>query len=453
MTPLRALTFLLTLLLLTAAARPAPAATPGGVSNTTIKLPQGHAGVKGLGESFEPNPFTGTASYQVGIELPPGPIAPGVALVYQGGKGRGEAGQNWHLPVLNIYRMTDKGLPAFKESDRFAVTGGELNDELVRVNFVEHYYRLKNDDGKALFVRDPANDTWTVRLPDGTQIFLGNSPESRQRNWRGTYRWFIAEKRTISNRRLVYEYWRHSGGNHLYLSRIRYGFRWNATQGQESENDHLNEVLFDYEERKDFGSILSDRYTDYTYGDREAISYRLQQIVVRHNAAQVGWSVFKTYKLNYRAEEMLSLLTSIEATGEHGEPMPTLRFDYPKYGFHAGYVFRMYNPPPTEGLEYGRSVFEDVNGDALPDLLVGDAGQYVYYENIDGYRWSEPTELIHSPWRDLGTGDVQLMDMDGDGFRDVVYEDTGALQYHPGGCIHRGILVGCRRAAQDLARR
>ncbi|MCU0692272.1 MAG: hypothetical protein MUF54_12805, partial [Polyangiaceae bacterium] len=221
MNPLRALTFLLTLLLLTAVTRPSPAATPGGVSNTTIKLPQGHAGVKGLGESFEPNPFTGTASYQVGIELPPGPISPSVALVYQGGKGRGEAGQSWHLPVLNIYRMTDKGLPEFKESDRFAVTGGELNDELVQVNAAARVYRLKNDDGKALFIRDSSNNTWTLRLPDGTQLFLGSSPASRQSNARGTYRWFIAEKRTLANRRVVYEYWRHSAGNHLYLSRIR----------------------------------------------------------------------------------------------------------------------------------------------------------------------------------------------------------------------------------------
>jgi hypothetical protein len=58
-----------------------------------------------------------------------------------------------------------------------------------------------------------SNDTWTVRLPDGTQIFLGASPRSRQTNARGTCRWFVAEKRTIANRRIVYEYWRHSSGN------------------------------------------------------------------------------------------------------------------------------------------------------------------------------------------------------------------------------------------------
>jgi hypothetical protein len=116
--------------------------------------------------------------YQVGIELPPGPVSPGVALVYQGGKGRGEAGQSWHLPVLDIYRMTDKGLPEFRESDRFAVTGGELNDELVQVNAAEHVYRLKNDDGKALFVRDSSSDTWTVRLPDASRTQAYVNPKA-----------------------------------------------------------------------------------------------------------------------------------------------------------------------------------------------------------------------------------------------------------------------------------
>ena len=82
------------------AAASARADKPAGVTAQTVKLPSGPTSLKGLGESFEPNIATGTGSYSVGIELPPGFLQPSLTLGYSGGSGKSELGMGWQLPVL-----------------------------------------------------------------------------------------------------------------------------------------------------------------------------------------------------------------------------------------------------------------------------------------------------------------------------------------------------------------
>ena len=44
--------------------------------------------------------------------------------------------------------------------------------------------------------------------------------------------------------------------------------------------------------------------------------------------------------------------------------------------------------PPLEALVRGDAVLQDVTGDGLSDMLVGTAGDYHYYENLDGLHWA-----------------------------------------------------------------
>ena len=169
------------LLVLVLFAQPALADRPGGVTAQTLSLPTGPASLKGLGESFSPNMATGTGSYSVPISLPPGFVAPSISLNYTGGRGKGVLGQSWSLPTLQIYRQTDKGEPNFTEEDRFSVMGPGMNDELVLVNEELRYYRLKNEGAFALFIRDVAGDSWTIRLPSGQTAYLGESLNRRRR--------------------------------------------------------------------------------------------------------------------------------------------------------------------------------------------------------------------------------------------------------------------------------
>ena len=222
---------------------------PEGISAQTITLPSGPTSLKGLGESFSPNPSMGNGNFSVPIQVVPGILAPKVSLQYSGGSGKTKVGLGFSLPVMNIYRTTDKGLPEYKETDRFAVSGGELNDELVLVNAQKGYYRLKNEGAFALFIRDKSSDSWTVKLANGHTLYLGTSLQSRQYGTSGTYRWYIETHEDRFGHKINISIWMIRG---RCICR-KYSYQNLAEAGAE------NSVVFTYERRPDVS-------TDYRYG-------------------------------------------------------------------------------------------------------------------------------------------------------------------------------------------
>ena len=79
-----------------------------GVKPQVLSLPTGPGSIEGLGESFEPQLNTGTASHSIALEVPPGRagFAPDLSLAYNSGNGAGMAGLGWSLslPYLHISR-------------------------------------------------------------------------------------------------------------------------------------------------------------------------------------------------------------------------------------------------------------------------------------------------------------------------------------------------------------
>ena len=95
-----------------------------------ISLPKGGGAIKGIGETFQPNPFTGTASISVPIYTSPGRagFGPELSLSYGSGSGNGIFGLGWSLSIPSITRKTEKGLPQYldhDESDTFILSGAE----------------------------------------------------------------------------------------------------------------------------------------------------------------------------------------------------------------------------------------------------------------------------------------------------------------------------------------
>jgi hypothetical protein len=76
------------------------AADKSAVGPSAISVPKGPGSIEGLGESFQPSLNTGTASYGIGLQVPPGTAGhgPGVRLSYEGGGGNGPLGIGWNLP-------------------------------------------------------------------------------------------------------------------------------------------------------------------------------------------------------------------------------------------------------------------------------------------------------------------------------------------------------------------
>ena len=84
-----------------------------------LEVPKGGGAVKGIGEKFQANPVTGTASFSVPVALSPGRngFTPALSLSYDSGSGNGPFGLGWSIGLPSIQRKTDRGLPRYRDAD------------------------------------------------------------------------------------------------------------------------------------------------------------------------------------------------------------------------------------------------------------------------------------------------------------------------------------------------
>ncbi len=108
-------------------------------SNQIISLPKGGGAIKGIGETFQPNLFSGTGNFSIPIATSPGRngFGPQLSLQYSTGNGTGPFGLGWNLSIPRITRKTEKGLPKYTDEDVFVMSGAEdlvpvLNGEIDR---------------------------------------------------------------------------------------------------------------------------------------------------------------------------------------------------------------------------------------------------------------------------------------------------------------------------------
>ena len=104
-------------------------------STAAISLPKGGGAVQGIGETFQPNLFTGTGNFSIPIATSPGRnrFGPALSLQYSSGNGNGPFGLGWQLSVPRITRKTEKGLPTYTNQDVFVISGAE---DLVPVRWI-----------------------------------------------------------------------------------------------------------------------------------------------------------------------------------------------------------------------------------------------------------------------------------------------------------------------------
>lgn len=98
-----------------------------GSSSQVISLPKGGGAIKGIGEKFQPNLFSGTGNFSIPIFTSPGRsgFGPQLTLQYSTGNGNGPFGLGWQLSIPRITRKTEKGLPKYDGGDVFVMSGAE----------------------------------------------------------------------------------------------------------------------------------------------------------------------------------------------------------------------------------------------------------------------------------------------------------------------------------------
>ena len=168
--------------------------TAGG---SVISLPQGGGAVKGLGETFSPDLFTGTGNFSVPIQVPAGRLGlqPQLSLGYSTGNGNGPFGLGWALSVLGVSRKTSHGLPRYRDTadaaklqanpaDVFILSGAE---DLVPEAAPDHGRVRYRPRTEGLFARiehvTDSGNFWEVRTRDGLTSLYGTpgSPSGQDR--------------------------------------------------------------------------------------------------------------------------------------------------------------------------------------------------------------------------------------------------------------------------------
>ncbi|MCU0694667.1 MAG: FG-GAP-like repeat-containing protein [Polyangiaceae bacterium] len=399
-----------------------------GVSPSRLHLPKGPGSLEGIGENAEPNLSMGLMTYGVPIEVPKGydGLAPALRLAYSSGSGNSEVGIGWSLSVPSVERMTSKGLPRYAVTDTFAANGG---DELVRLGN-SSVYRARYEGG---FVRytwrnsgDGKQGFWTAEYPDGRIGTFGARADGASdesalvRGPLGVFRYHLSEMTDRLGHSVRYEYAK--DGSVSLPHRISYGF-----QGPGNTLPRYV-VLFAYEERP-------DAISDARPGIDVRLSRRLTSIQVLVRGAQL-----RRYVLSYRAPTARTFLSRLERVAQFGlldkGPYPIdFRFSYtgeaePNCSGPSCDSPTLVDVSGELGLDFatGQADLTDINGDGLPDVLDTSQAKHRFFVNtLDAQgRPSFGSPVASSVGSlSLTAPDVQTVDIDGDGFSDLVKTDVG----------------------------
>ncbi|MCF6249735.1 MAG: hypothetical protein L3J75_00495 [Methylococcaceae bacterium] len=271
-----------------------------GNSTTPISLPKGGGAIKGIGETFQPNLFSGTGNFSIPIATTPGRdgFGPQLTLQYSSGSGNGPFGLGWQLSMPRITRKTEKGLPTYTDQDVFVMSGAEdLVPYLEAVSetpekwepvvtkqgaFSVSLFRPRTEGQFARIERwtDPdGNVHWRATTKENVTSIYGRTASARivdPQQPDQVFEWLLQETFDNKGNHILYEYIQedpflqlagiHEQNRHYtqaYIRRILYGntpatLDANLTKGpirtttdhtnplKRRERNYLFEVLFDY---------------------------------------------------------------------------------------------------------------------------------------------------------------------------------------------------------------
>ena len=419
-----------------------------GVKPQSVVLPTGPGGYGvGLGETFRIQSNTGASSYAIPLQVPPGRAghSPKLALEYSSALPNGPLGIGWRLNIPAIERKTEKGQPQYGQGEREDTYTFE-GEELVRLT--DGSFRTENEAAFSRFM--PSGDGWEVREKSGRILHFGQYPNSelpdrssRQAvpgsagNFNSTYSWRLDSIEDVSGNliELLYEEQADSPGA-LYLKEVRYNLHSTIPAGERNSSPQ-HALVFVYEPRP-------DAFSDYRSGFEIRTARRCTEIRVESRVQPLLQppAVVRKYALGYQpetpsgAEEALplarSLLHSVTQLDAKDNPLPPLRITYTGLELVKPDRFSVHvvegSPYVSPQLADGDADFADIDGDALPDILLTEPASHSVAFNLghDRFgpiqRFSNPVGV---PGVTLTEPGVQLLDIDGDGRIDLVHRRGG----------------------------
>ncbi len=192
-------------------------------SPSAISLPKGGGAIKGIGETFLPNLFTGTGNFSIPIPTSPGRqrFGPTLTLQYSTGNGNGPFGLGWQASIPRVTRKTEKGLPTYTSQDVFILSGAEdlvecrradgQVDQLERNGYAVTRYRPRTEGMFARVERwERQGDVhWRATTRDNITSIYGRTrlarifdPDAPAR----IFEWLLEETFDAKGNHILYEY-------------------------------------------------------------------------------------------------------------------------------------------------------------------------------------------------------------------------------------------------------
>jgi len=387
-------------------------------------VPQERSPLIGTG-AFQTNLFTGAATYTYPIDVPPGTngLAPSLSLSYNSHSARGRAGWvglGWELSPYYIQRNVNY-TPDDTSDDEFNLILNGNSYELI-YNSSEGRYHTKTES--YLYIKNQSgapneNGTyWLVRTKDGTEYRFGYNNDSETLASKRDYvwRWSLDKINDTHDNNIYYNYAENPKADDngtVYLNKIEYN------------NDRQRVIYFDIENR-------TDKYCVYEQGSKVCLTGRLKNINVTANGSMVRrYSLNYTYN-NATSKSLLSSITEYGSDSSSSLPSTNFSYYYREFGFASGKAWSSKNDylhDVSSSTGNVNAMVFDINGDGLPDYVEKDTGYWnVYINNGTAFEnesidWNTPGEYyIREVSIDVGDYDINsdTFDINGDGLPDLV---------------------------------
>lgn len=456
----------------------------------SIELPKGGGAISNIGEKYEVNNQTGTASFSLPLPLSSGRdgFGPPIALAYDSGAGNGPFGLGWKLGGPHIVRKTSNGLPLYQdaiEKDTFLLSGMEdllpiqewdetegkwVRTQETTIDHVIYSYRPRVEGGYAKIQRWHDPDTgisfWKVFGSNGIISTYGESSSAREADPEDdtrVFKWLLEEMVDQKGNIIAFTYksedqegittdssaeirrLAHVGDfPKKYLKSVQYG-----NQAPNVAADFHFQMILDYgEHTDDTTSEVSqwdtrlDPFSSYRSGF-EIRTYRLcKRILMFHEFTELGVSpvLVRSLNLSYEEGERFSLLQEGILTGYQPHASGVRTKSYPPIAFtystsdlpDPAQIVERDNKEeiPVPGHE-GRSIWVDLEGEGIPGILIHGENNWQYSANRGEASFTVPRQLTSIPQPQADRGQIPILtDINNDGIKELVLEGKNLNGYY-----------------------
>lgn len=386
-----------------------------------------------VGGTVHVDPFTGTATTSIPIQVPAGRngIQPNLQLVYSSANGNGWAGMGWKLELGSIERNPRFGViynPTSADNGNvYAVRLNGVSSDLVKLdpnNTSDPNYRAKVEGG-FLRIRALSMGGWEVTDRKGVKYLFGVSSNGRvedSNNPSRVFRWNLERIEDRDGNYMLVTYLKDQG--QAYPNQIDYTY---------SANDATPQAIYSIKFYFGIpvGMVAPDTYNAYF---KVVTAKRLQAIAVQSSGVMM-----RAYKLSYSASLAtgIQLLTKVEQFGRDasidsvthdvtGLALPPVTMTYTQ----SASTFTTSTTDWLTGWCSGGTQIDpgDLNGDGLHDLWCKNPAG-----GVSGARAIETGTLTNTGTGVTGCIQIGVADFNRDGRGDAAcYTET--IQEYTGGC-------------------